>query len=71
MLIVSITHLISLSIVILIFAMIVLIALHVWIHCCISFELTCRFSGLYIILISLSMISVSLFILIVIACVCA
>ena len=51
MLIVSIAHLVSLSIVILIFAMIILITLHVWIHCCISFDFTCRFSGLYIILI--------------------
>ena len=51
MLIVSIAHLVSLSIVILIFSMIILIALHVWIHCCISFDLTCQFSGVYIILI--------------------
>ena len=50
MLIVSIAHFVPLSIVILIFAMIVLIILHVWIHCCILFDLTCRFSGLYIIL---------------------
>ena len=49
MLIVLIAYLISLSIVILIFAMIILIALHVWIRC--WFDLTWRFSGLYIILI--------------------
>ena len=42
---------ISLSIVILIFAMIVLIALHVRIPCYTSFDLTCRLSGLYILLI--------------------
>ena len=51
MLIVLIAYLISLSIVILIFSMIVLIALHVWIHCYTSFDLTCRFSGIYILLI--------------------
>ena len=51
MLIVLIAHFVSLSIVILIFAMIILIALHVWIRCCISFDLTCQFSGLCIILI--------------------
>ena len=51
MLIVSIAHFALLSIVILICAMIVLIALHVWIHCCISFYLTHWFSGLYILLI--------------------
>ena len=50
-LIVSINHLVLLSIVIMIFAMIVLIALHLWIHFCISFDLTCQFSSLYIILI--------------------
>ena len=51
MLIVLIAYLISLSIVILIFAMIVWIALQVWIHCYTSFDLTCQFSGLYILLI--------------------
>ena len=51
MLIVLFTYLISLSIVILVFAMIVLIALHVWIHRYTSFDLTCQFSGLYILLI--------------------
>ena len=49
MLIVLIAYLISLSIVILIFAMIILIALHVWIRC--WFDLTCRFSGSYIFLV--------------------
>ena len=49
MLIVLIAYLISLGIVILIFSMIILITLHVWIRC--WFDLTCRFSGLYIILI--------------------
>ena len=49
MLIVLIAYLISLSIVILIFAMIILIALHVWICC--WFDLTCRFSGSHILLI--------------------
>ena len=51
MLIVLIAHFVLLSIVILIFSMIILIALHVWIRCCISFDLTCQFSGLCIILI--------------------
>ena len=46
-----IVYLISLSIVILIFAMIVWIVWHVWIHCYTLFDLTCRFSGLYILLI--------------------
>ena len=50
-LIILIDHLALLSIVILIFAMIVLIALHIWIHCYTSFDLTCRLSGLYILLI--------------------
>ena len=50
MLIALIAYLDSLSIVILIFAMIVLIALHIWIHCYTSFDLTCQLSGLYIIL---------------------
>ena len=49
MLILLIAYLITLSIVILIFAMTVLIALHVWIHFYISFGFPCRFSGLYII----------------------
>ena len=44
MLIVLITYLISLSIAI-------LIALHIWIHCYTLFDLTCRFSRLYILLI--------------------
>ena len=44
MLIVLIAYLISLS-------MAILIALHVWIHCYTSFDLTCRFSRLYILLI--------------------
>ena len=39
MLIILIGHLVLLSIVILILAMIVLIASHVWIHYCISFDL--------------------------------
>ena len=50
MLIALIAYLDSLSIVILIFAMIVLIALHIWIHCYTSFDLTCRLSRLYILL---------------------
>ena len=49
MLIVLIAYLISLSILILIFAMTILIALHVWIRR--WFDLTCRFSSLHIILI--------------------
>ena len=40
MLITLIAHLVSLNIVILIFAMIVLITLHVWIHCHIPFDST-------------------------------
>ena len=40
MLITSIAYFALLSIVILIFAMIVLIALHVWIHCYIPFDST-------------------------------
>ena len=51
MLIILIDHLALLSIVILFFAMIVLIALHIWIYCYTSFDLTCRLSGLYILLI--------------------
>ena len=50
-LIILIDHLALLSIVILIFAMIVLTTLHIWIHCYTSFDLTCRLSGLYILLI--------------------
>ena len=50
MLIILIDHLALLSIVILIFAMIVLIALHIWIYCYTSFDLTCRLSRLYILL---------------------
>ena len=51
MLTVLIVYLILLSIVILIFAMIVWIVWHVWIHCYTLFDLTCRFFGLYILLI--------------------
>ena len=51
MLIVSIVHLVSLSIVIPILAMTILIALHVWIRCYIFIDLTCWFSSLYILLI--------------------
>ena len=50
MLIILIAYLVSLSIVILFFAMIVLIALHIWIYCYTSFDLTCRLSRLYILL---------------------
>ena len=51
MLITSIAYLALLSIVILIFAMIVLTALRVWIHCYIPFDSTYWFTCLYIILI--------------------
>ena len=51
MLIILIGHLALLSIVILILTMIVLIASHVWIHYCISFDLRDWSSCLYIILI--------------------
>ena len=51
MLIVFIAYLVSLSIVIMIFSMIVLMALHIWIHCYTSFDLTCRLSRLYILLV--------------------
>ena len=66
-----------------VFVMFVLITSHTWIHCCMFFDLMCWFSGLYIVLIIfehavfviirldclLSMLSLSLFILIVIACI--
>ena len=51
MLITSIAYFALLSIVILIFAMIVLTALRVWIHCYIPFDSTYWFTCLYIILI--------------------